>query len=128
VRNPSCPKPRTARRPGVSSAGPRNRRGAQTAGSPAPRRDPAGDRVDSGREREVLQLTAEGYTSKETGERLHISYRTVDKHRENIRAKLGLDSTVQMAAYAHQRGIIPKQPELGGSEDEGNEGDPSASP
>jgi len=73
-----------------------------------------GDRYDrlTGREREVLQLTAEGYTSKEIGERLYISHRTVDKHRERIQAKLGLDSTVEMTAYAHRRGIIPHPPDL----------------
>jgi DNA-binding NarL/FixJ family response regulator len=78
----------------------------------------AGDRYEqlTDREREVLQLTAEGYTSKEIGERLHISHRTVDKHRENIQGKLGLSSTVEMTAYAHQRGIIPPRPRL---EDDG---------
>jgi DNA-binding NarL/FixJ family response regulator len=87
----------------------------------------AGDRYErlTGREREVLQLTAEGYTSKEIGERLYISHRTVDKHREHIRDKLGLDSSVQMAAYAHRRGLIPASPEL---DDETDGGDPSASP
>jgi DNA-binding NarL/FixJ family response regulator len=69
----------------------------------------AGDRYDrlTDREREVLQLTAEGYTSKEIGERLYISHRTVDKHRENIQSNLGLSGTVEMTAYAHRRGIIP---------------------
>lgn len=58
------------------------------------------------REREVLQLTAEGYTSREIGEQLEISHRTVEKHRENVQAKLELRNTVEMAAYAHQRGLI----------------------
>lgn len=49
------------------------------------------------RERQVLQLTTEGYTSKEMGEWLHISPRTVDKHREHIRQKLGVESVVEMA-------------------------------
>lgn len=61
------------------------------------------------REREVLQLTAEGHTSREIGENLHISPRTVDKHRENIQAKLELRNVVEMAAYAHQRGLIPER-------------------
>ena len=74
----------------------------------------AGDRYDrlTDREREVLQLTAEGYTSKEIGERLYISHRTVDKHRENIQSNLGLSGTVEMTAYAHRRGIIPSPPTL----------------
>ena len=58
------------------------------------------------REREILQLTAEGNTSREIGERLDISHRTVEKHRENIQAKLELRNTVEMAAYAHRRGLI----------------------
>lgn len=60
----------------------------------------------TGREREVLQLTAEGYTSREIGEKLGISHRTVEKHRENLQAKLELRNAVEMAAYAHQRGLI----------------------
>ncbi|PSQ95854.1 MAG: DNA-binding response regulator [Bacteroidetes bacterium SW_9_63_38] len=58
------------------------------------------------REREVLQLTAEGNTSREIGDRLGISHRTVEKHRENIQAKLELRNIVEMAAYAHQRGLL----------------------
>jgi DNA-binding NarL/FixJ family response regulator len=58
------------------------------------------------REREVLQLTAEGHTSREIGDRLEISHRTVEKHRENIQTKLELRNTVEMAAYAHQRGLL----------------------
>lgn len=74
--------------------------------------DPAESTVDdryqtlTDREREVLQLTAEGNTSREIGERLGISHRTVEKHRENIQAKLELRNTVEMAAYAHQRGPL----------------------
>jgi DNA-binding NarL/FixJ family response regulator len=74
--------------------------------------DPAESTVDdryqtlTDREREVLQLTAEGNTSREIGERLGISHRTVEKHRENIQAKLELRNTVEMAAYAHQRGLL----------------------
>lgn len=58
------------------------------------------------REREILQLTAEGNTSREIGDRLNISHRTVEKHRENIQAKLELRNTVEMAAFAHQRGLV----------------------
>lgn len=58
------------------------------------------------REREILQLTAEGYTSREIGEKLSISHRTVEKHRENVQSKLELRNTVEMATYAHERGLI----------------------
>lgn len=59
------------------------------------------------RERQVLQLTTEGYTSKEAGTWLHISSRTVDKHREHIRQKLGLESVVEMAWYLLERRNLP---------------------
>ena len=68
---------------------------------------PPDDRYDrlTDREREVLLLTAEGYTSSEVGDRLYISPRTVEKHRENIQRKLDLRNVVEMAAYVHQRGL-----------------------
>lgn len=58
------------------------------------------------REREILQLTAEGFTSREAGARLEISHRTVEKHRENIKEKLGLASVVDMVRYAYQRDLL----------------------
>lgn len=64
------------------------------------------------REREVLQLTAEGYTSREIGEKLHISHRTVEKHRENIQTKLDLKNAVEMTSYAHQNGLLMNPPRL----------------
>lgn len=86
--------------------------------------DAPADRYDTltDREREVLQLTAEGHSGPEIGERLHISPRTVEKHRENLQAKLELRNVVEMAAYAHQRGLIPSLPDLeeeSGTQDEG---------
>lgn len=59
------------------------------------------------REREVLHLTAEGHTSAEIAERLHISPRTVDTHRANMMRKLDLSSQTDLIRYAIQRGIIP---------------------
>ena len=63
------------------------------------------DRYDTltEREREVLQLVAEGLTSREIGDRLTISPRTVDKHRENLKAKLGLDNTAELTRFFLQR-------------------------
>lgn len=58
------------------------------------------------RELEILQLTAEGYTNREIGDRLSISHRTVDKHRENIQKKLGVRTTVEMATYAQRRELL----------------------
>lgn len=48
----------------------------------------------------VLQLVGEGLTSKEISQRLDISEATVRKHRENIRRKLGIRNSAEMAAYA----------------------------
>jgi len=51
------------------------------------------------RERDVLQLIAEGLTSKEIGDRLHISSRTVEKHRQNLKAKLELRNTAELTRF-----------------------------
>lgn len=59
------------------------------------------------REREVLQLIAEGLTSREIGERLFISHRTVEKHRQNLMAKLEVNNTAEIVRFALQRGLVP---------------------
>lgn len=58
------------------------------------------------REREVLQLVAEGLTSREISDRLYISPRTVDKHRENLTSKLGVNSTASLVQFALQHDLI----------------------
>jgi DNA-binding NarL/FixJ family response regulator len=58
------------------------------------------------REREVLKLTAEGKSSKEIGDLLCISYRTVERHRSNIMSKLNLSKSVDLVKYAIQKGYI----------------------
>jgi DNA-binding NarL/FixJ family response regulator len=59
------------------------------------------------REREVLQLAAEGKTSSETASRLHVSHRTVENHRANVMRKLGLQNQSELIRYALRRGLIP---------------------
>jgi two-component system, NarL family, response regulator NreC len=59
------------------------------------------------REREILQLTAEGCTSAEIATRLYISPRTVETHRTNLMRKLELHNHAQLIQYAIQHGIIP---------------------
>ena len=66
------------------------------------------DRLTS-RERQVLHLTVEGYTSAETGARLRISPRTVEMHRRNLKRKLGLRTQIDLIRYALQRGILPEE-------------------
>lgn len=58
------------------------------------------------RERDVLQLSAEGLGNKEIAERLFISPRTVETHKSNLMKKLGLHSQTDLIRYALQRGII----------------------
>ncbi|MBV8229697.1 MAG: response regulator transcription factor [Planctomycetaceae bacterium] len=59
------------------------------------------------REREVLQLAAEGNTGAEIAARLHISQRTVENHRANVMRKLGLKNQSELVRYAVRRGLIP---------------------
>ena len=60
----------------------------------------------SNREREVLQLIAEGHTSTEIASRLFISARTAELHRANVMAKLSLHSQNDLVRYALKRGIL----------------------
>jgi DNA-binding NarL/FixJ family response regulator len=53
-------------------------------------------------ERKILKLIAQGKTSKEVAEELSISYRTVENHRANICAKLGLSGTNSLLRFALQ--------------------------
>jgi len=57
------------------------------------------------REREVVQLVAEGKTSAETAAQMHISIRTVETHRRNIVQKLGLRGTAELTRYAIREGL-----------------------
>ena len=77
----------------------------QWRGTPAPRSSP--DESLGPREREVLQLLAEGKTSPEISRRLHLSVRTVETHRRNLMRKLGLHSVAELTKYAVREGITP---------------------
>jgi len=59
----------------------------------------------SSREKEVLQLIAEGNSSKQTGEVLFLSPKTVDVHRNNIMNKLDLYTIPELTKYAIQKGL-----------------------
>jgi DNA-binding NarL/FixJ family response regulator len=59
------------------------------------------------REREVLQLVAEGLTNAAIAEKLFISPRTVEMHRGNVMRKLSLNNQTELVRYAIWRGIIP---------------------
>lgn len=60
----------------------------------------------SGREREVLQLAAEGHSNPEIARRLFVSPRTVETHRQSIGRKIGLKSQAEIIRYAIRRGIV----------------------
>lgn len=57
------------------------------------------------REREVLQLIAEGHSAKEIAARLNVSPKTVVFHKSNIAAKLGIHDTAGLTKYAMRHGI-----------------------
>lgn len=58
------------------------------------------------REREVVKLVAEAYTTDQIAELLVISPRTVERHRENILNKLGMRDRVELTRYAIRRGLV----------------------
>lgn len=60
----------------------------------------------SEREREILQLIAEGFSNKEIGEKLFISHRTVDTHRTNMMKKLEIRNTAGLVSFALKNGIM----------------------
>jgi two-component system NarL family response regulator len=68
--------------------------------NPAALRGALGDR-----EREVVKLVAEGHSSKAIASKLDISPTTVDAHRRNAMAKLGLHNVADLTRYAIRHGI-----------------------
>jgi DNA-binding NarL/FixJ family response regulator len=58
------------------------------------------------RETEVLCFIAQGHTNREIAGLLHLSVRTVESHRANLRAKLGLQSRVDLVRYAVEQGLL----------------------
>lgn len=71
-------------------------------------KDTASDAYETltAREREVLQMTVEGRTSQEIGEKIMISPRTVEIHRSNLMNKLGLNNHADLIRFAIKRGIL----------------------
>jgi len=59
----------------------------------------------SGREREVLQMLAEGKSSRKIAEHLHVSVTTVDTHRKHIMDKLGFRTIAELTKYAVREGL-----------------------
>jgi DNA-binding NarL/FixJ family response regulator len=60
------------------------------------------------RQREILQLIAEGYTSKQIASMLYISIKTVENHRANIMKKLEIHETAGLVRYAIKIGLVDR--------------------
>ena len=60
------------------------------------------------REREALQLAAQGLSNSQVGDRLAISPRTAETHRANFMRKLGLVSQTELVRFAIDRGLLPR--------------------
>ncbi len=58
------------------------------------------------REREVLQLIAEGRINREIAQLLHVTVKTVEAHRAHVMDKLGLHTTAELTRYALRKGMI----------------------
>ena len=61
----------------------------------------------STREREVLQLLAEGKSTKETAAKLHVSVKTIESHRKQVMDKLDIHSVAELTKYAIREGLTP---------------------
>lgn len=64
------------------------------------------DKPLSDRELEIVKLLCEGLTTKQVGDELCISSRTVESHKNNILEKLGLQNTIELVKYAIKNKII----------------------
>ena len=64
------------------------------------------DEILTTRELEILKLYVEGFINKEIGDKLEISIRTVETHKNHIMRKLGLKSTVEMVKFAIRNKIV----------------------
>ena len=69
--------------------------------------EPAGDLLST-REREVLKLVAEGYRSRQIGDYLNISEKTVEKHRANLMRKLHVNNVAGLTACALEKGLVTR--------------------
>jgi two-component system NarL family response regulator len=70
-------------------------------------RDGSAHEILGAREREILQLLAEGHRSPDIARRLHISTGTVESHRRNMMKKLDIHSIAELTKYAIREGLTP---------------------
>lgn len=69
------------------------------------------------REREVLNLVAEGLTTREMAEKLHLSTRTIQYHRARVMEKMGASNVTELIRYALKAGLIRLQDQASGLPD-----------
>ena len=69
-------------------------------------RTPPGADPLTARERQVLQLVAEGMSTKEVAAFLNVSFKTAESHRTRIMSKLDIHGTAGLVRYAIRQGII----------------------
>lgn len=62
----------------------------------------------SERELEILKMVAEGLSSKEIAEKLHLSYHTINTHRKNILKKLSCKSAAELLNYAYTHELVER--------------------
>jgi DNA-binding NarL/FixJ family response regulator len=62
--------------------------------------------VLTSREREILQLLAEGLSAKEIAAHLNLSIKTVETHRRNIMEKLNIHTIAELTKYAIREGLV----------------------
>lgn len=74
----------------------------------------AGERLTE-REREILQLVAEGHSNQSIADRLVVSVKTVEAHKAHIMGKLGAQKPADLIRYALRKGIIDLGPDLNGA-------------
>jgi DNA-binding NarL/FixJ family response regulator len=86
---------------------PRLRPAAVAGGATEPRRTTRGALELTARQREVLQLVAEGKSAREIGERLGISSRTVETHKYRMMDDLGVTTTAELIQHAVRLGLVP---------------------
>ncbi len=82
------------------------RAAAATAAIEEPQAEPTSLDVLSGRERQVLELVAQGHSNLDIGGRLGLSHKTIARHRERIMKKLNLHSRTELVKFAIRTRLI----------------------
>jgi len=62
------------------------------------------------RQREILQLVAEGHTSKDIAQRLALSFKTVEGHRAQVMERLGIHDLAGLVRFAVRAGLVTSEP------------------